>query len=59
MVKNTFIKKCQKLIFGYKSTPDGLPDPEKFYPGVLGHAESDFDGPGAPKYPKTLILGAP
>ena len=49
MIKNTFYKKWQKLIFGYKSTPDGLPDPEKFYPGVLGHAESDFDGPGAPK----------
>ena len=39
-------KKCQKLIFGYKSTPDGLPDPENLYPGVLGHAESDFDGQG-------------
>ena len=42
-------KKCQKLHFGYKSTPDGFPDPDKFYPGVLRHAESDFDGPGAPK----------
>ena len=42
-------KKFQKIIFGYKSTPDGLPDPEKFFPGVLGHAESDFDGPRAPK----------
>ena len=42
-------KKIQKCNFGYKSTPDGLPDPENIYPGVLGHAESDFDGPGTPK----------
>ena len=46
-------KKFQKLIFDHKPTPDGLPDLEKFYPGVLGHAELDFDGPWAPKQPKT------
>ena len=42
-------EKCQKFIFGQKSTSDGLPDSEKFCPGVLDHAESDFDGPRAPK----------
>ena len=44
-----FIKKFAKWIFAYKSTPDGLPDFENLYPGVVGHAESDFDGARAPK----------
>ena len=38
-----------KVVFGHKSTPDGLPDHEKFHPGVLGFVESDFDGARAPK----------
>ena len=47
------------MIFGYKSTPDGLPDREDLYPGVLRHAESDFDGTRAPKWSKTCVLEGP
>ena len=47
--KKWVYKKIQKSDFGHKSTPDVLPDPEDIYPGVLGHAESDFDSARAPK----------
>ena len=47
--KKWVYKKSKKSYFGHKSTPDGLPDPEDIYPGVLGHAESDFDSARAPK----------
>ena len=40
--------KAQKVVFGYASTPDGLPDPENLYLGVLRHAEPDFDCRVAP-----------
>ena len=44
-------------MFVNKSTPDGLPEVENLDLGVLGHAESDCDGPGAPKWSKTSIEG--
>ena len=52
-------KKWQKCDFGHKSIPDRFPDLENIYPGVVGHAESNFDGTRAPKYSKICVFRGP
>ena len=32
---SAYLPDCQKFHFGYKSTPDGFPDPENTYSGVF------------------------